>query len=294
MIKAFFKKIFDFKIDITGFYFSLIGLKIDALSDYPGTKEGVKREIPIIISLTAEREDFKTLPITIYSLLNQNLKPDRIILWLDKDSEDLTYLPYNITQFVKNGLEIKFIENLGNYNKTFYPIKEFKNSIIVTTDNNIYYPKNWLNKLYLSYITNPDDIHIHKATKVLYSNEILPREQWKRTIKNESAEYYNFPISSGGILYPPNCFSKEALREDIFRKYAPTEDSSWFWTMGLVHNRKFRVVKNHTEKFIKTNYLNNIAGQKNEKALMLTPDQQLSNLLIFYKQNVFNKLKKAD
>ena len=291
MIKAFFKKIFSFNIDIKEAFIPFVGLRINSLGDYSGTKEGVKRDTPIIISLTSKREHFDILPITIYSLLNQTLKPDRIILWLDNESEDLTYLPYNITQFIKNGLEIKFIKNLGNYNKTIYPIKEFRDSIIVTTSDNIYYPKNWLNKLYLSYITNPEDIHIHKAYKVIHTKELSPKETWPKATSNEKAQYDNYPDDIGGILYPPNCFSKEALREDIFLKYAPTEDVSWFWIMALVHNKKFRIVKNNISNFIKTDRWN-FCLKKKEIEQTLSVNQQISNLLVFYKQNILHKLKK--
>ena len=55
-----------------------------------------------------------------------------------------------ITQFIKNGLEIRFVKDIGSYTKAIYAFKEFSESIIVTADDDIFYPKDWLKKLYLS------------------------------------------------------------------------------------------------------------------------------------------------
>ncbi len=82
-----------------------VGLEINSLGEHKGIQEECSREIPIIVSIDSSREDFNELPLTLYSLLNQSLKPDKIILWLDEEYEDFAYLPYEITQFVKNGLE---------------------------------------------------------------------------------------------------------------------------------------------------------------------------------------------
>ena len=53
----------------------------DNLASYSGVNE-LKRETPLVVSLTSYEERFEDLTISIYSLLNQSIKPDRIILWL--------------------------------------------------------------------------------------------------------------------------------------------------------------------------------------------------------------------
>ena len=94
------------------------------------------------------------------------------------------------------------------------------------------------------------------------------------------------------MLYPPSCFSKEVLREDIFLKNAPKADDIWFWVMALVHDKKIRVVKNHIKTLTCVNLFNQLFKknlyQLNSEGLN---DKQLHNLLKFYGQNVENKLK---
>ena len=216
----------------------LIRYKADNLGSISGVNQ-IKREVPVVVSLTSYEERFDDLVISLYSLLNQTIKPDRIILWLSDEFEGVNDLPYEITRFIKNGLEIRFVKDIKSYTKAVYAFKEFPNAIVVTADDDIYYPKNWLEKLYHSYITHPQDIQVHRAHRVkLKEGVIAPYESWDKHIEEESARYDNFLTGVGGVLYPPGCFSKEVLREDIFLKEAPTADDIWFWVMALINNRK--------------------------------------------------------
>ena len=255
MIKNIIKRILNYKFHVYGLFNPFIRIQLNCLGNYIGINTDTKREIPLIVSLTSYRERFKDLPITLYSLLDQNVKPDKIILWLNKDYDELMELPYEITRFIKNGLEIRFVEDIGSYTKVIYAFEEYRDSIIITADDDIYYPKNWLEKLYLSYISNPEDIHVHRAHRV---NLEKPYEMWEKHVMEESARYDNFLTGVGGVLYPPNCFSKEVLRRDVFLKQSPKADDIWFWVMALVHNRKIRVVKNHNRNLIVNNYLKNL------------------------------------
>lgn len=242
----------------------IIGCKAECFKAI-GVETVCNRKIPIIVSLTSTK---KNLTVSLYSLLNQSLKPDKIILWLSDEFKSLNDLPYEITRFIKNGLEIRFVKDLGGYTKTFYPLKEFEDSIVVTAEEGIYYPKNWLRKLYYSYVANPSDIHVHCARRGIDTSQV----------NEENARYDNFPVGAGGILFPPKCFTKEALRQDIFLENAPCADDVWFWIMALLHNRKIRVVKNHIKSFAK------------KKVLHKKYDKELENLMKFYRANIISKL----
>ena len=102
-------------------------------------------------------------------------------------------------------------------------------------DDDIYYPTKWLEKLYLSYISHPEDIHVHRAHRV---NLNATYENWQKHVMEENARYDNFLTGVGGVLYPPKCFTKEVLREDIFLKNAPFADDIWFWAMCVLNNKK--------------------------------------------------------
>lgn len=264
----------------------------DKLGSYSGVNE-LKRETPLVVSLTSYEERFDDLVISIYSLLNQSIKPDRIILWLS-DKLSLNDLPYEITRFVKNGLEIRFVKDIGSYTKAIYAFKEFSNSIIVTADDDIYYPKDWLSKLYYSFIANPKDISVHRAHRIRFEDKkIAPYETWTKHVEEESARFDNFLTGVGGVLYPPNCFSNEVLRKDIFLTKSPYADDVWFWVMALVHNRRIRVVKNHNSYIYCTDIFRQITQNKRTLYKINSKgqnDKQLEELLKLYGQNIMNKI----
>jgi hypothetical protein len=105
-----------------------------------------------------------------------------------RDEYELAKLPYGITKYIKNGLEIRFVRDIGSYTKVIYALKEFEKSIVVTADDDIIYPKDWLKKLYLSYAANPEDIQVHRAHRVRIENKnIMPYETWSKHAEEESA-----------------------------------------------------------------------------------------------------------
>ena len=290
------KKLIQTKFHLRFVFNPLIRYFANNLGEYKGVTD-IKRDVPVIVSLTSYYERFQDLEISLYSLLNQKLKPDRIILWLDKNHYDISTLPYEITRYIKNGLEIRFVEDLRSYTKFFYALKEFTNSVIVTADDDIYYPQDWLSKLYYSYISNPEDIHCHRAHRVIYVNgEFAPYLSWPKHVKEESARYDNFLTGVGGVLYPPNCFNNEVFRKDIFLKYAPTADDIWLWVMALVNNRKIRVVRNHIKTLISVDILGQLGFRKKTTLFAINSlgknDEQLQKLLKFYRQNLISKLIK--
>ena len=256
---------------------------INSLGDYRGVND-IKRDTPVVVSLTCEREYFDELPLTIYSVLTQSMTPDRVILWLDEENESLSKLPYEIAQFIKNGLEIRFVKYMKSYTKTVYPLKEIPNSLVVTASEHIFYKKDWLQKLYTSYIVNPKDINVHSAKLVkLKDGIILSPKKWAKSAEEKAS--FNYCINgAGGVLYPPNCFRADALRADIFLKYIPECDDIWFWVMAVASNRRIRLVKNHHARLILNNYLTNILNIRN------CSNVQIKKLIDLYRFNLYSKL----
>ena len=291
-----FKNIFKTKFHLRFALNPYLRYKSDMLGSYKGVMT-LKRETPIIVSLTSYEERFDDLELSLYSILNQTLMPDRIILYLSDEYKDMSELPYTITKYIKNGLEIKFVKDIGSYTKIIYALKENPNSIIVTADDDIVYPKDWLEKLYHSYISHPEDIHAHRAHRVgVNDGKIISYEKWDKHVKEESARFDNFLTGAGGVLYPPKCFIPEVFRDDIFIKKAPSADDIWLWVMALISGRKIRVVKNHIKTLTCTDILGQL-GLKKKRTLYSTNkkgrnDRQLEELMKYYGKNILSKLTK--
>ena len=287
MYKNLFKFIFNNKFGLK----SVLNYDASCIGNSSGVNLN-SREVPIVVSISYDNKDeiFDDLELSLYSLLNQTVCPDKIILWLS-DKYKLTDLPYEITRYIKNGLEIKFCDNLNPYTKLLKAIKDNKNSIIVTAETNIFYPKNWLAKLYHSYISNPQDVHANRVHKLdIIDNNITPFKNWEQYYKKEQANYNYFPDNTGGILFPPKCFVSDIFRKDLYDKYVPDNYDIWVWLMSVISGRKIRLVKSHIKRFIVLDFLNRL-----KKTLEYNDiDNRISELMKYYGQNVTQKFKQDD
>lgn len=211
-----------------------------------------KRHPKIIVSLTSFPQRMSDIHFALYSLLNQTLKPDELILWLG-DSEFPNKegdLPQSVLSLKKNGLAIRWCKNIFSYKKLIPALKEFPDDIIITADDDVYYPANWLDLLYNAYVNDPQYIHCHKADRITFDNNknINNYSKWLRVVSNVEPSLCNFLIGVGGVLYPPKALYKDTLDEELFLKLSPTNDDIWFWAMAVLNNKKINVVKNNIAK----------------------------------------------
>lgn len=195
----------------------------------------------IVVSLTSFPERINYVYKTIYSIMNQSLKPNAIILWLsvsqfpEKDSD----LPNELIALKKYGLTIKWVdEDLKSYKKLVYTIQLYPNDIIVTADDDLYYPTYWLKRLVDSYIKIPHAIHCHITTEmILAGKQIFFKDRYGQT-SNGSLSYLNKILGGSGTLYPPSSLYKDVTNKELFMKLAPTNDDIWFWAMAVLNGYK--------------------------------------------------------
>ena len=210
-------------------------------NNFPDIYKGI---FNVIISLTSFPERINTVNQTIESLLNQEVKANKIILWLapeqfpNKEAD----LPKQLLVLKEKGLIIDWYHDIRSYKKLIPTLKKYPNSIIITADDDNIYQYSWLKKLYESYLKFPNDIQCHRVTKFIYNgsfNTIAGGMQYYK-----DASYLNKLVGLGGVLYPPHCFYKDILNENLITKLAPTNDDQWFWFMAMLNKVKIRVVDN--------------------------------------------------
>ncbi|MBR3654179.1 MAG: glycosyltransferase family 2 protein [Elusimicrobia bacterium] len=208
----------------------------------------------IVVSLTTYPARISTVNQAIETLLNQSVKADKVILWLgleqfpNKEKD----LPENLLALKNNGLTIDWCRDIKPYKKLIPALQKYPDKIIVTADDDVLYPSDWLEKLYKAYKDNPTYIHCHRAHRILFKfgrKKLVPYRKWLRCIKDVKPSFCNFFTGMGGVLYPPNCLHKDILREDLFMKLCPKNDDIWFWAMGVLNNREINIVKDNILDF---------------------------------------------
>ena len=75
------------------------------------------RKEKIVVSLTTYNKRTKTVYKTIESIFNQTIKPNKIILWLDKDEFNINNIPKTLKKQINQGLEIDFYTILNHIKK---------------------------------------------------------------------------------------------------------------------------------------------------------------------------------
>lgn len=206
-------------------------------------KSGVtatKRPQEIIISLTSFPARIHSAHKTIYTLLNQDTKPDRVILWLANEQfPNKTGIPKKILALQPFGLEIRWYHDIRSYKKLIPAIKEFPNAIIVTVDDDWYYRRDMLQILLDEHRQFPNEVICHDVTHPRFNehNQLVSGSP----AHPGTSSFFNKILSGSGVLFPPGCFAPEISDEGLFTALAPTNDDIWFWAMAVKNGTKIRL-----------------------------------------------------
>lgn len=254
-IKIFLKRIFSINIFdnhlVIYLFFIRIRLRLKTpyvdltLNEYGLNKS--QRDTKITVSLTSYPKRINNVSKTITTVLKQTLKPDNVVLWLSyeqfKDKED--NLPDDLINLKQYGLTIKWCKDIKSYKKLIPALVEYRGDIIITVDDDIYYPFDLVENLYFSYLKDKNSIHANRIKRLkLIKGKIKAENSAKLyAIKYDKPSYLNKITGCGGVLYPPDCFSDLVFKDDIFMKLIPTQDDVWFWAMAVLNGYKIEQVQ---------------------------------------------------
>ena len=200
----------------------------------------------LIISLTSFPARMKYIEFTLFSLIQQTIRPEKIILWLsEKEFPDKkNNIPSNIFRYESFGLEIRFVkENYKSFNKLVFALKEFPDYSIVTIDDDVFYKADCLELLFSTHKSFPTDIISNKIRKISFTKKnIDPYSKWKMP-KSGGSSFLNFLLGYGGVLYPPNSLHTDSINDSLFLKLSPNADDIWFYSMALLAKTKIRKPK---------------------------------------------------
>ena len=207
----------------------------------------------LIVSLTSFPARIKTVNYTIESILLQKKKANLVVLWLATEQfpnkeKDLPKHLLRLTQF---GLIIKWCNDIRSYKKLVPALEEYPNDIIVTADDDVWYPPEWLDRLYSSYLKDPTLIHVHRALQVTATDgKINKYLDWGTQIYAPQEPSYCWHITGcGGVLYPPHCLYKDVCKSKEFQSMAADLDDIWFWAMAILQHTRIKIVEQNIYDF---------------------------------------------
>ena len=196
-----------------------------------------------VVSLTTYGKRARTVFLTIESIAAGEVRPSRILLWLD-DVTVYQKLPSVLRRLQERGLEIRLCRNYGPHTK-YYPYIESEEDFLlplVTADDDIIYPRYWLKHLLAAWREVPETVSCYRARVVsLAGRSLAPYSTWQLcSTQEESSRLLATGVS--GVIYPP-AFQK-ALKKagDSFKQCCPRADDLWLHVQALRTGVKVRQI----------------------------------------------------
>ncbi|MDR2007506.1 MAG: glycosyltransferase, partial [Alphaproteobacteria bacterium] len=240
-------------------------------------KFGDSMNYEIIISLTSYPARIETVHLAIEKLLNQTYKADRVILWLARPQfpNGNADLPAKLLTQKEQGLEIEWLdEDICSFKKLIPALEKYPDALIITADDDLFYPNNWLQELLLAYNKNPHVVHAARTRTIQFNNIglIIPYRNWPFSKKDNVPKYSTFFTGIGGVVWKKEFLHPDVFKKDLFMKLAPRADDIWFWAMALL-------------KGTKINYVKSIYGNNIGLSQFIIPNTQYTSL---EQTNVYN------
>lgn len=245
----------------------------------------------VIVSLTTYDKRLHSVYLTIESIMQQTMKPNKIILWLEDELKKVE-LPRTLQKQMKRGLEVSYYKNIRSYKKLIPTLQKYPNDVIITVDDDLIYEIDVVEKLVRAYNENPALIYFNRGHRITLKKDGKPNKykKWNKRIHDLDISPLNFPTTGGGTLFPPHCFSDEVFNEDVFMNICGSADDVWFKAMALYNNVLSRKV--YTHNFSGEDYLENMNVQDIALSHYNTAaggnDVQL--LAVFDKYSLYDKL----
>ena len=188
----------------------------------------------IVVSLTTYGRRIHDVYLTIESLMEQTLKANRILLFLDNGFRS-TPLPITLKKLEERGLEIHFCKDIRSYTKLIPALMMCPDDAIVTVDDDMLYEIDMLEKLVNAYLEDPGYVYCNRQHRMVLSrnNELLPYNRWWWNCPETDANILNFPTGVGGVLYPPRSFDEEVFNENVYMDICRFADDVWFKAMTM-------------------------------------------------------------
>ncbi len=205
-----------------------------------GKKVIFEGKTKVIVSLTTFPARIDSVWLTLFSMTEQSVKPERIILYLsklefpDKDKD----LPKKLIWFKKKGLEICYVEdNLKPHKKYYYAFEAYRNRSIITIDDDLYYPSDTIERLLRISNVFPNCVCANRASKIAFNSlGVVPYKEWKpvRTTWQENGQF--IAIGCGGVLYPASFRPPKLFEKETLNKTAPDADDLWLKAHQVLNN----------------------------------------------------------
>ncbi|MFI3292752.1 MAG: hypothetical protein SNG27_05750 [Rikenellaceae bacterium] len=203
------------------------------------TREADPNNPRLIVSLTSFPARINVVWMVVELMIRQTAKPDLIVLYLSKAQfASIDVLPKSLRRIIGRGLEVRLVDkDFRSHTKYHYAMREYPNDIIVTVDDDIFYP-NYVTQLLMGgYATYPKCVIANRVQTLTFDkqNNLMPYGKWGGLRKNN--DYNQLQTGVSGVLYPPphgvegSVMYKDLLDSELATRLTPAGDDLWLFAM---------------------------------------------------------------
>ena len=231
----------------------------------------------VVVSLTSHGARLRNVHLVIETIARGTTRPRHLILWLDDEERDRP-LPDGVSRLVARGLEVRYAAQIGPHQKYFPYVQSAPRHTLplVTADDDVIYPRRWLDELLAAAASFPGDIHARRVRRMQFDgDDFAPYVTWPFATST-AGDRTNLVLGVTGALYPPAFL--DAVREmgDGFTKCASRNDDVWLTYVAAVAGFTIRQTKDHRARLLEIDdpghqalWLLNAAGE-NDRCLQET------------------------
>ena len=187
-----------------------------------------------VLSMTTQPHRLELVHYAIESIARGTRKPSRLHLWIT-DEKSYFHLPSTLQRLKARGLEIHLTDELGPHTK-FHPYVDRETAFaapLVTADDDVIYPEDWLEQLIRAYEANPSAIHCFRAHRMRVANgRTTPYNSWA-PCEDTRPSHLNFITGVSGVIYPPEYLLHLKQSGTEFTRCCPHSDDIWLTVVAL-------------------------------------------------------------
>lgn len=200
------------------------------------SRRPITGDAPVVVSLTSHGSRLSTVHHTIESIAAGAIRPRRLILTLDSPEDASAARSLRtLARLRGRGLEILEVPRMGPHAKYYpYVVSIAEHPVpLVTADDDIIYPRNWLAELTAAHRRQPDLIHCLRAHAFgIQDGKPAPYSTWKPA-STRRPSYSTFLTGVSGVIYPPAFLDQLREAGDAFRAVSPKADDVWLHAQAL-------------------------------------------------------------
>lgn len=191
----------------------------------------------IIVSMTTIPCRQKRLEENLESILNQSYRFDKLVINIDDNLTEEDYIWYNKLKERDERIEINVCDHKWrSCNKLLPTIQKYPDAVVITVDDDIYYPKDCIKALVDAHIANSDCIICHEAHPLLVNenHEFLGYANDIYDFKLEHKCYSKY--MSNCLCAPPHIFDGTDLfdYDKMIECTNGDHDELWFWINSTI------------------------------------------------------------